>query len=103
VDGAAVWLPVAVLALVGFLGGSFPVIIAHGRAFVPPHLVGRGVTLLNFFGIGGVGIMQFVSGRLHTNMAAADPAAPYLAIFGFFALSLAMGCVIYLFSRDRLD
>ncbi|MGR3621988.1 MFS transporter [Pseudophaeobacter sp.] len=103
VSGAPVWMPIAVLALVGFLGGSFPVIIAHGRAFVPPHLAGRGVTLLNFFGIGGVGIMQFASGRLHANMAGAAPDAPYLAIFGFFALALALGCVIYLFSRDRLD
>lgn len=103
VSGAPVWRPIAVMALIGFLGGSFPVIIAHGRAFVPPHLVGRGVTLLNFFGIGGVGIMQFVSGRLHANMAEADPSAPYLAIFGFFAAALAAGCVIYLFSRDRLD
>ncbi|MEQ3672808.1 MFS transporter [Pseudophaeobacter sp.] len=103
VTGAPIWMPIAVMAFVGFVGGSFPVIIAHGRAFVPPHLVGRGVTLLNFFGIGGVGIMQFASGRLHSNMAGAAPAAPYLAIFGFFALSLAVGCVIYLFSRDRLD
>lgn len=102
-SGAPVWVPIAVMALIGFLGGSFPVIIAHGRAFVPPHLVGRGVTLLNFFGIGGVGIMQFVSGRLHANMTGADPSAPYLAIFGFFAAALAVGCVIYLFSRDRLD
>ncbi|WP_278924019.1 MFS transporter [Pseudophaeobacter profundi] len=104
VDGAAVWIPVVVLALVGFLGGSFPVIIAHGRAFVPPHLVGRGVTLLNFFGIGGVGIMQFVSGRIHADLSmGADPAAPYLAIFGFFALALLLGCVIYLFSRDSME
>lgn len=103
-DGAAVWIPVVVLALVGFLGGSFPVIIAHGRAFVPPHLVGRGVTLLNFFGIGGVGIMQFVSGRIHADLSmGADPAAPYLAIFGFFALALLLGCVIYLFSRDSME
>ncbi|MCD9149324.1 MFS transporter [Pseudophaeobacter flagellatus] len=104
VDGAAVWIPVAMLALVGFLGGSFPVIIAHGRAFVPPHLVGRGVTLLNFFGIGGVGIMQFVSGRIHASLAiGADPAAPYLAIFGFFAIALLLGCAIYLFSRDSME
>lgn len=103
VSGGPIWLPIAVMALVGFLGGSFPVIIAHGRAFVPPHLVGRGVTLLNFFGIGGVGIMQFASGRIHANMAGADPSVPYLAIFGFFAAALAAGSVIYLFSRDRLD
>ncbi|MEM8538769.1 MAG: MFS transporter, partial [Pseudomonadota bacterium] len=51
---SAIWVSVLLLAIVGFLGASFPVIMAHGRAFVPPHLVGRGVTLLNLFGIGGV-------------------------------------------------
>lgn len=103
VTGAPVWMPIAVMAVIGFLGGSFPVVIAHGRAFVPPHLVGRGVTLLNFFGIGGVGVMQFASGRLHSNMTGADPSAPYLAIFVFFAAALVLGCVAYLFSRDSLD
>lgn len=103
VSGAPVWMPIGVMALIGFLGGSFPVVIAHGRAFVPPHLVGRGVTLLNFFGIGGVGIMQFASGRLHGSLAGTETGAPYLAIFGFFALALALGCVVYLFSRDSMD
>lgn len=103
VSGAPVWMPIGVMALIGFLGGSFPVVIAHGRAFVPPHLVGRGVTLLNFFGIGGVGIMQFASGRLHGSLAGTESGAPYLAIFGFFALALALGCVVYLFSRDSMD
>jgi len=102
--GAPVWVPVALMAGIGFFGASFPVVIAHGRAFVPAHLVGRGVTLLNFFGIGGVGLMQFASGRIHAEMAqGSDPAAPYIALFGFFAASLLLGCVIYLFSRDSLD
>ncbi|MDE4305450.1 MFS transporter [Phaeobacter gallaeciensis] len=103
-SGAPVWMPVALMAGIGFFGASFPVVIAHGRAFVPAHLVGRGVTLLNFFGIGGVGLMQFASGRIHAEMAqGSDPAAPYIALFGFFAASLLLGCVIYLFSRDSLD
>ncbi|AAV96932.1 MFS transporter [Ruegeria pomeroyi] len=97
-----VWSSVALLAAIGFLGASFPVIMAHGRAFIPTHLVGRGVTLLNLFGIGGVGLMQFVTGRLHESYAAAGPAAPYTAIVTFFAVSLVVGLVIYLFSRDSL-
>jgi predicted MFS family arabinose efflux permease len=99
----SLYLSVALIAAIGFLGGSFPVIIAHGRAFVPPHLVGRGVTLLNLFGIGGVGIMQFASGRIHMEMAGTDPSAPYVAIFAFFLAALAPGCVIYMFSRDSMD
>ncbi|UWQ91818.1 MFS transporter [Rhodobacteraceae bacterium M382] len=99
----SVTLSVALIAGIGFLGGSFPVIIAHGRAFVPPHLTGRGVTLLNLFGIGGVGIMQFASGRIHETTSGVDPSAPYLAIFAFFTAALAAGCVIYMFSRDSMD
>ncbi|TMV06940.1 MFS transporter [Ruegeria sediminis] len=99
----AVWSSVFLLAAVGFLGATFPVIMAHGRAFIPAHLVGRGVTLLNLFGIGGVGIMQFVTGRIHAGTVDLGPTAPYTAIFGFFAVALAAGCAIYVFSRDSID
>lgn len=101
--GAPVWMPVVMMAAVGFFGASFPVIMAHGRAFVPPHLAGRGVTLLNLFGIGGVGIMQFATGRLHANLAGADPSLPYTGIFTFFLVLLGLGCAIYLLSRDSMD
>ncbi len=98
-----VWVSVVLLAVIGFLGASFPVIMAHGRAFVPPHLMGRGVTLLNLFGIGGVGIAQFATGRIHAATVDVGPTAPYTAIFAFFAVTLAIGCAIYLFSRDSVD
>jgi len=101
------WVSVALMALIGLFGASYPVMIAHGRSFFPPHLVGRGVTLLNLFTIGGVGVMQFASGRIHSAYEGAydggDPTAPYSAVFVFFAVSLGAGLVIYLFSRDRLD
>ncbi len=96
-------LAVALLAVIGFLGGYFPVIIAHGRAFIPAHLVGRGVTLLNLFVIGGVGLMQFITGRLHSSLSGDVATAPYSAIFGFLAISLLIGTLLYLFSRDSLD
>ncbi len=99
----AVWLSVLLLAMIGFTGAAFPVIMAHGRAFIPSHLVGRGVTLLNLFGIGGVGLAQFATGRIHAATVETGATAPYTAIFGFFAVAVAIGCVIYLFSRDRLD
>ncbi|WP_164660700.1 MFS transporter [Tropicibacter sp. Alg240-R139] len=99
----SVWTSVMLLAVIGFTGATFPVIMAHGRAFVPAHLVGRGVTLLNLFGIGGVGVMQIISGRLHEGIAATTPGAPYVIIFGFFAVTLTLGLVIYLFSRDSVD
>lgn len=99
----AVWLSVVLMAVIGFLGAAFPVIMAHGRAFIPAHLTGRGVTLLNLFGVGGVGLAQFATGRIHAATVDMGPTAPYTAIFAFFAVTLAIGCVIYLFSRDSMD
>ncbi|TDE37460.1 MFS transporter [Antarcticimicrobium sediminis] len=96
-------LAVTLLAVIGFLGGYFPVIIAHGRAFIPAHLVGRGVTLLNLFVIGGVGLMQFITGRVHSTLSGGVATAPYSAIFGFLAISLLIGTLLYLFSQDSLD
>lgn len=97
------WVTLALLAGVGFLGASFPMVMAHGRAFVPPHLMGRGVTLLNLFGIGAAGMAQGVTGRIHTALGGDGAAAPYQGIFLFFAATLAAGMVVYLFSRDRMD
>lgn len=92
------------VAALGLLGASFPALVAHGRSFFPSHLVGRGVTLMNLFGIGGVGVMQFASAPFFTALSGtmALPAA-YGALFGVFGLAVLIGCAIYLFSEDRLD
>ena len=97
------WAAGALIAAVGFFGMSFPLLMAHGRAFFPPHLVGRGVTLLNLFGIGGVGVFQVLSGHVHRAAEGPDPALTFGTLFGFFALVLAVGCLGYAFSRDRSD
>ena len=103
-------MPVLLLAGVGFFGASFPMVMAHGRAFLPPHLVGRGVTLINLFGIGATGIMQILTGRLHhaltpsaTVVNSAPPSTPYAALFAFYAALLTAGLVVYLLSKDRTD
>ncbi|MEP5152443.1 MFS transporter [Planktotalea sp.] len=99
------WSAVILFAAAGFFGVSFPLLMAHGRAFVPAHLAGRGVTLMNLFGIGGVGIWQVISGRMHASLSptASNVADPYHAIFLFFAGMLAIGVFIYAFSEDRVD
>lgn len=100
---AGPWTSIILFAAIGALGASFPVIIAHARSFFPPHLTGRGVTLMNLFGIGGVGVMQTISGRIHTATTGGDPTAPYVSIFGFFAIALTIGVAIYALSRDSTD
>jgi MFS family permease len=101
------WVTLALLAGVGFFGASFPMVVAHGRAFFPPHLVGRGVTLLNLFGIGAVGLAQVATGWIHADLSGMTPgmaaSVPYQGIFAFFAVALALGLLVYLFSQDRTD
>ena len=98
------WTATALLALVGLAGASFPLMIAHARPFFPEHLTGRGVTLMNLFGIGGVGIMQIVTGRLMTfwQDTKGDSEA-YASLFGFYGIAMCCGLAIYVFSTDRTD
>jgi MFS family permease len=89
------------LVIVGLTGSGFGLLMAHGRAFVPAHLTGRGVTLLNFFAIGTVGVVQFASGAVVTSATVpGQPVAAYTALFWFYAILLAFALVVYLFSRD---
>lgn len=99
------WVTAAVAAIVGASGTAFPLIVAHTKAFVPAHLTGRGVTLINMFGIGGVGVMQTISGRVFNwaQVDAATAAAPFHAVFLFFGISAIIGVSFYVFVQDRLD
>ena len=98
------WRAVALVAVVGCFGATYPVLMAHGRSFCPPHLVGRGVTLMNLFAIGGVGVMQMVTSRIYGAAGAAEQAGdyPFRVLFLVFAGTLAAGLVVYLFSEDRV-
>ncbi|CTQ48945.1 MFS transporter [Jannaschia donghaensis] len=95
------WTSALLLAAIGALGSSYALCVAHGRAFFPAHLTGRGVTLLNLFSIGGVGIAQFATGPIFS--AAGGGIAGYQTLFGVFALTLLAGCAIYAFAPDNLD
>jgi len=97
------WMSSVILfTAIGFFGASFPVIMAHGQLFMPRHLTGRGITLLNLFGVGGVALMQFLTGLMARSLprGQAAPADFYGQIFLLFGLSLLVGCVIYAFSRE---
>lgn len=88
---------IALLGLIGLTGTNYTLLMAHARKFLSPHLVGRGMTLLNMASIGGVGIMQFASRPLHSG-ASADYAAPqaYALLFLFFLVPLIAGFALFL-------
>ncbi len=91
---------VALLIVVGAFGVAYPVMMAHGRAFVPLELTGRGVTLLNFFSIVGVALTLSVTGAVFEAVDGAGAAA-YRAVFAVYAGALPLGLLIYLAAPDR--
>ncbi|WP_376876336.1 MFS transporter [Albirhodobacter sp. R86504] len=101
---APIWQITLILAAIGFFGSAFPALIAHGRAFFPPHLVGRGVTLLNMFSIAGSAFASFGSRPVYRLASeAGDPVHTYGVIMWFFALPVAIGLIAYTFSKPRPD
>ena len=81
--------------VIGFFGMSFPVVVAHGRSFVPIELSGRGVTLMNLFAIGGVGILQTVSGAVF------DWAGDFESVFSMYFILILIGLAVYFWSTDN--
>ena len=91
------------LSLVGVFGMSYPLMMAHGRSFIPQHLTGRGVSMLNLCSIAGVGSMQALSSIAYRWGAEQNIETGYQTLFLFFALPLFLSLLIYVFSQDRLD
>jgi MFS family permease len=96
---------VSLFTAIGFFGMTFPMIVAHGRAFAPPHMAGRGVTLMNLFSISGVGFFQVLSGKMHAAQIASGitGAARYSDILLLMSGLIAISLLIYAFSKDNLD
>ena len=91
------------LAVFGFTAAYIPVLIAHGRAFLPPRLVGRGITLFNVGTIGGVFASQLVTGALIDLFPAEGGVYPldaYRLVFAFQAAILLAACAAYLAARE---
>jgi len=99
--GAGISADTVVFVVIGLAGASYGLLMAHARAFLPAHLTGRGVTLMNFFSIGGAGAMQFATGAVVTAATVpGQPQAAYESLFLFYAVMLVLALAIYLGARD---
>lgn len=91
----------ALLVVLGFFGSGYPLLMAHGKSFLPRHLVGRGVTFLNMFSIGGAGVMQFASRPVFGAAQAAYPSAQAFAMLWlFFLIPLVVGFLLYFLTPE---
>jgi predicted MFS family arabinose efflux permease len=90
---------VAWLAVFGLLPAFLPVLIAHGRSVLAPNLLGRGMTLFNIGSMGGVFVVQLVSGALidlFPAPAGAYPVEAYQLVFGAQAAAIVGASLLYL-------
>jgi hypothetical protein len=85
-------------AMLGFFGMSYAILLAHARLFFPAHLLGRGVTTMNFLSIGGAGLLQFVSGAFveHRLAQGLQGDAVYGALHGLIGILLLGSFLLYL-------
>ena len=102
--GGGLWQTTVLMAAAGLFGSSFPAIMAHGRAFLPTHLIGRGVSFLNMFSILGVAALQFGSRPIYEfAVARGTPEQAFQALFLFFLVPIMVGLAFYAFSRDGAE
>ena len=97
-------LLVAVFVMIGFSTGMTSLVLSHGRSLVPPHLLGRTITLLNIGTMGGGFLVQFVSGsviNLFPTEAGGYPLAAYRLVFGLQAALVLVGLIAYFGSREN--
>lgn len=91
------WLAIVLMMLAGLFGVSYAVLIAHGRLFFPDHVIGRGITFINFVSIGGTGVAQLLSGHAVEAMRKSGmaPAETYASLHVAFGVLLLVSVVIY--------
>lgn len=99
------WAVAALLASASLCSGYFTLTMAHARALFPEHAIGRGMTVMNMLIMGGVGVLQPVSGAVASWFASPDtgalPLEAYRAVFAFLAACLAAALAIYMTAPDR--
>lgn len=82
---------------IGLFGATYAVMVGHARLFMPPQVIGRGITLINFINIGGTGLMQYGSGAYVAHLKAQGLPAQqvYSSLHLVFGLLMLAGAMIY--------
>ena len=101
--GLQLWLAVSTLAAIGFAGLCLPLLTAQARTYFPDHLIGRGITFMNFLTIGGAGVVQWLSGiQVAMLQSKALPStAVYANLHLAFGLTIAVAAAFYLLAPSR--
>ena len=102
-SGSMIW---AFFIAYGFVLGITPLLTAHGRSLFPPHLLGRGLTLLNIGSMGGVFAQQALTGFVISlyEPSVSDslriyPPEAYRAVFALIACEIGLAVLLYSFGK----
>jgi predicted MFS family arabinose efflux permease len=91
----------ALLALFGFLGTTYALLMAQGRRFMEEREIGRGLTFLNGACMAGAATIQAMSGLVLELARTYGTAAAYRLLFLFLAALLLAALLPYRRSADR--
>lgn len=96
-------LSIVLLGLIGGAGFTYAVLMAHAKLFFPAHLLGRGMTCVNFFFIGGAALAQSGSGWFIATQRAAglSAAETFAGLHWAFAALLLVSAAVYAFAPER--
>ena len=104
VPNLALWQATALFALLGFVGANGVVNLAHARAVLPDHLIGRGMVTMALAAFAGSAVLQMVAGFIVDAFpATASGGAPeiaYRAAFGFVAASMFLAVLYHRRVKD---
>ena len=80
----------------------YAVLMAHGRTFLPDHLLGRGMTMMNFTFMTGAAVVQYVSGRVVDALKASGESSVdvFATLHLGFGIALLLATLVYLTARE---
>ncbi len=90
-------------AFIGFAGFTYALLMAHARMFFPGHLIGRGMTFVNFLFIAGAAIAQSASGWFIAagQKAGLEPRVTFANLHWIFGGVLLASTAVYLLAPAR--
>ena len=97
VPASSPFLALVLICLVGLFGATYAVQIAHTRQFMPAHVIGRGITFVNFLSIGGTGVVQYLSGSAMAQMKAVGmaPEARFAVLHATFGIIMLLSALVF--------
>lgn len=103
IDAPPLWLVTAEFVLLAWLAGYMTVLLAHVRSLFSGHILGRGMTGANMINMGGVAVMQVITGYIISGYGKAGRGGEeaYQAVFLFLAVSLTLAALVYVLASDR--